>query len=316
MKRAILLIVLLLLLIVPWAVPAYGVQVAIQALILAIYAVAFNLLFQQTGLLSFGHAAFFGMGAYATALLISKLHWHYVATLPATLVVTAIVALIFGFFSVRLTKIYFTMLTLAFAQMLWAVVHKWYDFTGGDNGITGLMPSGLLGSATGLYYLSLILLLVVMGIVLVVVRSPAGYTLRAVRDNPVRTEALGISAFEYMLAAFVLSGTLSGLAGFLQVAWQRSAFPDLLYWTMSAQVIIAVILGGSDYFFGPVIGAAVLVIAEALVRSRTQYWPLALGMVLLALVLFAPRGVGGLFDRRLRGSSSSPRKEEKQRATA
>lgn len=290
-------ILLVVLLVVPWILPAYGLQVAIQAVILAIFALSFNLLFRHTGLLSFGHAAFFGASAYTTALAMSKLGWPYLATLPLSLVVTALLALVIGFFSVRLTRIYFTMLTLAFAQILWAIAHKWYAFTGGDNGITGLRPGGLLASATGLFYLALAMLVVVAGVIYTVLLSPAGYTLRAVRDNPARAEAIGISAFEYALAAFVLSGTLSGAAGFLQVAWQRSAFPDLLFWTTSAEVIIATILGGSRYFLGPIVGAAVLVVVEAVVRSHTEYWPLALGIVLLALVLFFPAGVMGLFDR-------------------
>lgn len=294
--------------VLPWFLHDYGMQVAIQALVLAIFAMSFNLLFRNTGLLSFGHAACFGAAGYTTALLVSKLRWNFAATLPLALVAAALVALVIGFFSVRLTKIYFTMLTLAFAQMLWAVTHKWYGFTGGDNGITGLLPPGLLGSPKGLYYASLLGFVVVCAIIHIIRRSPAGYTLRAVRDNPARAEAIGISAFEYIVAAFVLSGTLSGLAGFLQVAWQHSAFPDLLYWTTSAEVIIAVILGGSTEFFGPVIGAAVLVVLEAVVRSHTQYWPLALGVVLLAMVLFFPSGVISLLQRR--------RREEARSATA
>jgi branched-chain amino acid transport system permease protein len=283
------------LLLIPWLLPAYGLQVAIEAAILAIFALSFNFLFHQTGLLSFGHAAFYGASAYATALLMSKLGWPYLATLPFSLCVSALLALVVGFFSVRLTRIYFTMLTLAFAQILWAIVHKWYAFTGGDNGITGLRFTGVLANATFLYYLGLVLLAVAAGVIFVVARSPAGYTLRAVRDNPARAEAIGISPFEYAVGAFVLSGALTGLAGFLQVAWQRSAFPDLLYWTTSAEVIIATILGGSRYFLGPVVGAIVLVVVEAVVRSHTEYWPLALGIVLLALVLFFPAGVIGLF---------------------
>lgn len=290
-------ILLVAFLLVPWILPAYGLQVGIQAVILAIYAISFNLLFHQTGLLSFGHAAFFGASAYTTALAMSKLGWPYLATLPLSLGVAALFALLIGFSSVRLTRIYFTMLTLAFAQILWAVVHKWYAFTGGDNGITGLRPGGLLANATGLYYLALTMLAVVAGLLYKVLLSPAGYTLRAVRDNPARAEAIGISSFEYALAAFVLSGTLSGVAGFLQVAWQGSVFPDLLFWTTSAEVIIATILGGSRYFLGPVVGAIVLVVARAVVQSHTEYWPLALGIVLLALVLFFPAGVVGLFDR-------------------
>lgn len=289
--------VLLLLLVVPWLLPAYGVQVAIEALVLASFAMSFNFLFHHAGLLSFGHAAFFGAGAYTAALLMSKAGWSFLAALPAALAGSALVALVIGFFSVRLTKIYFTMLTLAFGQMLWAVVHRWYNFTGGDNGITGLRPTGLMGTALGLYYLSLVCLVVVTLILRIVSRSPAGYTLRAIRDNPARLEAIGVSAFSYLLAAFVLSGALSGLSGVLQLAWQRSAFPDLLFWTTSAQVIIAVILGGSGKFYGPIAGAAVLVAVRAVVESHTQYWPLALGLVLLALVLFFPAGVLGLFSR-------------------
>ena len=288
------------LLLIPWLLPAYGLQVAIEAVILAIFALSFNFLFHQTGLLSFGHAAFYGASAYATALLMSKRGWPYLVTLPVSLGVSALLALVIGFFSVRLTRIYFTMLTLAFAQILWAIVHKWYAFTGGDNGITGLRFIGVLASATFLYYLGLVLLVVVAGVLFVVARSPAGYTLRAVRDNPARAEAIGISPFEYAVGAFVLSGALSGFAGFLQVAWQRSAFPELLYWTTSAEVIIATILGGSRYFLGPVVGAIVLVVVEAAVRSHTEYWPLALGIVLLALVLFFPAGVIGLFGARER----------------
>jgi branched-chain amino acid transport system permease protein len=299
--------VLVVLLVVPSLLPAYAVQVAIQALVLSCFAMSFNFLFQNAGLLSFGHAAFFGFGAYTTALLMTKLGWSYLAALPAALAVSAAAALLIGLFSVRLTRIYFTMLTLAFAQMLWAVVHRWYGFTGGDNGITGVRPAGLLGTAHGLYYLSLFCLAAVTLLLRVVSRSPAGYTLRAVRDNSARVQAIGVSPFAYLLAAFVLSGTLSGLAGFLQLAWQRSAFPDLLFWTVSAQVIIAAILGGSGYFYGPIVGAAVLVVVRAVVQSHTQYWPLALGTVLLALVLFFPECVAGFVPLLRRRREGEPR---------
>jgi branched-chain amino acid transport system permease protein len=156
--------------VLPWFLHDYGLQVAIQALVLGVFAMSFNLLFRNTGLLSFGHAACFGAAGYTTALLVSKLKWSFAATLPLALVAAALVALVIGFFSVRLTKIYFTMLTLAFAQMLWAVTHKWYSFTGGDNGITGLLPPGLLGNPRGLYFASLVALTVVCAIIHVVRR--------------------------------------------------------------------------------------------------------------------------------------------------
>ncbi|MFB3915098.1 MAG: branched-chain amino acid ABC transporter permease [Terriglobales bacterium] len=312
MSYRLLIALLAVLLLVPAGLSGYALQVAVQALVVAVFAMSFNLLFHQTGLLSFGHAAFFGTGAYAAAIAASRWDWPLAATLPLSLVVTAVVALVIGFFSVRLTKIYFTMLTLAFAQMLWAVVHKWYDFTGGDNGITGLQAGGILGTTRGVYYVSLAALVFVVMVVRTITFSPAGYTLRAVRDNPARAEAIGISAFQYALAAFVVSGVLSGLAGFLHVTWQHSAFPDQFYWTTSAEVIIATILGGSDFFLGPLIGAIVLVAAEAIVRSRTQYWPLALGLVLLVLVLFSPKGVIGLAARGARSKAGRAEKEDRR----
>ena len=305
------LLLLVLLLAAPVFLSPYAMQVAIQALVLAVFATGFNLLFRETGLLSFGHAAFFGTGAYAAALLVTRWNWRLIAAVPVSLLVTALVALVIGALSVRLTKIYFTMLTLAFAQMLWAVAHKWYAFTGGDNGITSIPATGVLGTPRGVYYACAAALIVVLLLVRVVVRSPAGYTLRAVRDNPARAEAIGISAFEYMVAAFVLSAVISGVGGFLHVAWQHSVFPDQLYWTTSAAVIIAVILGGSDFFFGPVIGALVLVSAQAIVQARTHYWPLALGLVLLALVLFMPKGVVGVASWLAR-----PKAKETRRAAA
>ena len=284
--------------VVPLALPRYATEVLTEGFILALFATAFNLVFHQTGLLSFGHAAFFGVGAYASALLMTRAGWPYLLTIPAALLAAALVALVVGFFSVRTSKIYFTMLTLAFAQLLWAVVHKWYDFTGGDNGITGLDPGGLASSHRGLYYLSLALLLAGVYLVHRLDRSPFGYSLRAVRDNPARAEAIGIPPTRYLLAAFAVSGALAGVAGALQVAWQRSAFPDFLYWTKSAEAIIAAILGGSQALLGPSIGALAFVELGAFVQARTEYWPLALGLVLLLLVLFFPRGLAGFLGER------------------
>ncbi|WP_456411479.1 branched-chain amino acid ABC transporter permease [Oceanithermus sp.] len=243
----------------PWLLPDYALEVAIQALILALFATAFNLVFAETGLLSFGHAAFFGTGAYATALLMQRAGWPYLLTLPVAVVAAGLLALTIGFFSVRTSRIYFTMLTLAFAQLVWAVVHKWYAFTGGDNGITGLHPGALWGDARALYYLALVLFALGLAFVWRLHHAPFGYALRAIRDNPARAEAVGLSPFGYLLAAFTLSGALAGAAGFLQVAWQRSAFPDFLYWTKSAEVIIAAILGGAEAIFGPALGSLVFV---------------------------------------------------------
>ncbi len=289
---------LLILLLLPLFLPRYPVEVLTQGFILALFASAFNLVFYQLGLLSFGHAAFFGVGAYTAALLVTKAGWPYLLTLPAAIVAAAFFALVIGFFSVRTSRIYFTMLTLAFAQLLWAIVHKWYAFTGGDNGIPGIAVGRFAASAAGLYYLALFLLAAGLYFLYRLDRSPLGYALRAVRDNEARAEAIGLSPFGLRLLGFVISGALAGVAGFLQVAWQRSAFPDFLYWTKSAEAIIAAILGGSEHLFGPTLGALAFVELGAFVQARTEYWPLVLGLVLLFLVLFFPRGLAGLFGRR------------------
>ncbi len=289
---------LLILLLLPLFLPRYPVEVLTQGFILALFASAFNLVFFQLGLLSFGHAAFFGTGAYTTALLVTKAGWPYLLTLPAAVLVAALFALVIGFFSVRTSRIYFTMLTLAFAQLLWAIVHKWYAFTGGDNGIPGIPVGSFATSAAGLYYLALALLAAGLYFLYRLDRSPLGYALRAVRDNEARAEAIGLSPFALRLLGFVISGALAGVAGFLQVAWQRSAFPDFLYWTKSAEAIIAAILGGSEHLLGPALGALAFVELGAFVQARTEYWPLVLGLVLLFLVLFFPRGLAGLLGRR------------------
>jgi branched-chain amino acid transport system permease protein len=272
----------------------YGLKLASEALILCLYAMAFNLLFRQAGLLSFGQAAFFGLGAYAMALLTQKAGWPFLATLPASLLVSALGALIIGFFSIRLTRIYFTMLTLAFAQLLYAIAHKWYAFTGGDNGITDLRPPGLLGESLPFYYLVLLAFALVVIFLAALEGSPFGYALRALRDNRARAEAVGVDGFRHLLLAFVISGGLSGLAGFLQGALQRSVFPDYLFWTRSAEAILSTILGGSGFFLGPAVGASAFLLLRVVVQAKTEYWPFFLGVLLLLMVLFFPRGLTGL----------------------
>lgn len=292
MRLALLFLVLLVL---GPALGEYGLKLASEALILGLYAMAFNLLFHQAGLLSFGQAAFFGVGAYATALLVSRAGWSFLATLPVALLASALAALVIGFFSIRLSRIYFTMLTLAFAQLLYAVAHKWYAFTGGDNGITDLRPGGLLGESLPFYYLTLGVFALAVSFLSRLNQSPFGYALRGLRDNRARAESAGIDGFRHLLLAFVVSGAISGLAGALQGALQRSVFPDYLFWTRSAEAIISTILGGSGTFLGPAVGGAVFLFLRVLVQAKTEYWPFFLGLLLLLMVLFFPRGLAGIF---------------------
>ncbi|APD10509.1 MULTISPECIES: branched-chain amino acid ABC transporter permease [Thermus] len=285
------------------ALSEYGLKLASEALVLGLYAMAFNLLFHQAGLLSFGQAAFFGIGAYTMALLVSRAGWPFLLTLPFALLTAGLAAALIGFLSLRLTRIYFTMLTLAFAQLFYAVAHKWYAFTGGDNGITDLRPQGILGESLPFYYLALFAFALGVGFLALLDRSPFGYALRGLRDNRARAEAVGIGGLRHLLLAFVISGALSGLAGALQGALQRSVFPDYLFWTRSAEAILATILGGSGVFLGPAVGAAAFLFLRVLVQAQTEYWPFFLGVILLLTVLFFPKGIAGVGEgvaRRLR----------------
>ncbi|WP_243095137.1 branched-chain amino acid ABC transporter permease [Thermus thalpophilus] len=292
-----LLVLFLLLAVMGPVLSEYGLKLASEALILGLYAMAFNLLFHQAGLLSFGQAAFFGIGAYTMALLVSRAGWPFLLTLPVALLASGLAAALIGFLSLRLTRIYFTMLTLAFAQLLYAVAHKWYAFTGGDNGITDLRPHGVLGESLPFYYLTLAAFALGVGFLGLLARSPFGYALRGLRDNRARAEAVGIAGFGHLLLAFVLSGLLSGLAGALQGALQRSVFPEYLFWTRSAEAILATILGGSGVFLGPAVGATAFLVLRVLVQAQTEYWPFFLGVVLLLTVLFFPKGLAGVGEK-------------------
>lgn len=284
--------------------PAVGgtfhVVLATEILINALFAVSFNLLFGYAGMLSFGQAAYFGIGAYATGLLLKR---GGVASLAIGLLsgpaAAAIAALLLGFFCIRLTKVYFAMLTLAFAQVVFAITFKWYSFTGGDNGLIGipLPPLDLLridlGTPARYYLFTLAVVSLALWACKTIVNSPFGCVMRALRENVERVEFVGLDVKRYQLGIFVLAGAFAGLAGALFALFQRQAFPDYLFWTRSAEPVLMTILGGIYTFLGPAVGAALLLILETTVKAYTEYWPIFLGATLLGLVLILPGGVTG-----------------------
>jgi len=244
-------------------------------------------------MVSFGHAAYFGLGAYTSALLLQK------AQIPMSLCflispfVAGAAGLIFGFFCARLSHIYLAMLTLAFAQILYTIAFQWYDFTGGDNGLLGIWPTGPLGTPLGYYYLSLGLAALGICAVWMVVRSPFGAALRALRDNPARAESIGIPVRLYRLVAFVISGFFSGLAGVIFVFQKGSVFPDYLFVVKSIEPLIMILLGGMHSFAGPLIGSGVFKLLDTVITSGTEYWQAVLGGILAGLVLTFPKGITG-----------------------
>lgn len=272
-----------------------GTDIAIMAL----FAVSLNLLLGYTGLVSFGQAAYFGIGAYTCALLVMRTSVPFIPSLLAGGLLSAAAALLFGFFCIRLTQIYFAMLTLAFAQIVWAAAFKWNSLTGGDTGLTGVPFPALLDSPVRFYYFTLVVVATSLALLRRVVGSPFGRMLVTIRENPERAEFIGVHVRRYELAAFAMAGFFAGIAGGLFGIFNHGVFPDFIYWTKSAEVLIMTILGGMYTFFGPAVGAGILLSLNMLVTSYTEYWPLVLGLVLAALLFLFPGGVLGFLEARL-----------------
>ena len=287
---------------VPWVLSEFWTFIAIEVLAFALYAVSFNVLLGYGGMLSFGHAAFFGVGGYAAAILVKSAGLPAgvaFALLPlAAMVVAAAFAAVIGFFSVQRSGIYFAMLTFAFQMLLYTIALKATGLTGGDDGMTGLKPPGLLAQPLYYYYFALALIAPALYLLYRLVSSPFGYTLRALRANPRRVQYIGVDVRAHQLATFVITGAFAGLAGGVFALSTGNVFPGWLNWTASATPIVMAVLGGVQAFLGPALGAAVYVVLEVLISGRTEYWPLAMGVVILLLVLAMPSGLAGLWQRK------------------
>jgi branched-chain amino acid transport system permease protein len=256
---------------------------------------------------SFGHAAYFGIGAYTTGLLMKQLGVPFVLAFPAAGVLAGAFALVFGFFCVRLTRIYFAMLTLAFAQIVWAICFKWNEVTGGEQGmpeipypdfgwldrLSAVPVIGGWRTAEYFYFLSLLMVGLCMWALRRITGSPFGRMLTTIRENAERAEFIGVNVRRYELAAFVLAGAFAGLAGGLFGIFNRGVFPDFAYWTKSSEVLIMTLLGGMGVFYGPAIGALVLLLLNQQITSYTEYWPFVLGTILVILLFVFPGGLAG-----------------------
>jgi len=302
----------LLVLVAAFFVPAAGSRfytfLANDVVIWALFATSLNLLVGYTGLVSFGHAAYFGIGAYTTGILMKKVGVTFLVAFPAAGLVAGLFALLFGFFCVRLTKIYFAMLTLAFAQIVWAICFKWNEVTGGAQGMpeipypdfgwlerigTVLPAVGGYRTSEYFYFLTLVLVAVCFWVLRRIVASPFGRMLTTIRENPERAEFIGVNVRRFELAAFVLAGGFAGLAGGLFGIFNRGVFPDFAYWTKSSEVLIMTLLGGMGAFYGPALGALVLLWLNQQIVSVTEYWPLILGSILVILLFVFPGGLAG-----------------------
>jgi branched-chain amino acid transport system permease protein len=286
-------------LILPLVVGEFWVHVAVEILILGLFAVSFNMIFGYMGQLSFGHAAYYGVGAYATGLLMVKASVPLPICLLVSMIAAGICAMIFGYFCVRLTGIYFAILTLAFGQLMYYIIFQWYSFTGGDDGLQGIIPPDLLFGATSYYYFALFIVTLALIVMWYISKSPFGYTMRAIRENADRTRFLGINVRRYMLINFVIAGMFAGLAGGLLGPFNRSVAPDLCNWHQSGIPVFMTVIGGPLGFLGPMIGSVIYTFLMAFVTGFTEYWPLTIGLIIIFVVLFMPGGVLGLMEKRV-----------------
>src|SRR5660397_45207 len=247
---------LIVLIVLPQFIPVIYIFQLDAIIIAVLFAVSLNLLMGYGGMISFGHAAYYSLAAYTTALLFNHHFVSFPLAFAAGPALAALGAAVLGVFVVRTGGHYFLMLTLAFSQLIFAVIYQWYELTKGDDGIAGLFVQGLLGKPINYYYFSLIVVVISLTLIYGVLHSAFGYTLQAIRDNPARVEALGVRVNRYKLLAFVIAGYFAGVAGSLFAFFNGQVSPEVAYWTQSAEPFMSVIIGGINSFFGPVLGAA------------------------------------------------------------
>lgn len=298
---------LLLLAILPVFTGAYGLAVASEVIIFVVFAMSLHFLMGLAGLTSFGHAAFFGLGAYAAALAVAHAKLPMLAALALAPIAGGLGGLVIGWFCVRLSGVYLAMLTLAFAQIAWSIAFQWSEVTGGDNGILGVWPPAWAARPQAFFYLTLALSGLAIFLIRRVIFSPFGYGLRACRDSPLRAEAIGIACGRQRWAGFGIAGAFAGLAGGLYAFLKGSVFPDVLAIPLSVDGLVMVLLGGIQTLNGPVVGAVVYKLAHILIASYTESWRLVIGVGIVALVVAFPQGIAGFLAPRLSALEAADR---------
>jgi branched-chain amino acid transport system permease protein len=291
--RALALAVGALLLAAPALVGDYTLLLLTETLIFVLFATSLHFLMGPGGMVSFGHAAYFGLGAYGAALLVKYLAAPMLPILLAAPLIAGLGALLFGWFCVRLSGVYLAMLTLAFAQIVWSVVFQWTAITGGDNGLLGVWPDGWARSRTVFYYLTLALTAAGVAALRRIIFAPFGYAMRAGRDSPLRADAIGIDVRRQQWFGFALAGLFAGLAGCLFAFAKGSVFPEAASIPTSIDGLVMVLLGGVQTLAGPLVGAAVYHGLEAEIMRATDYWRAIVGLIIIVLVLAFPQGIAG-----------------------
>jgi branched-chain amino acid transport system permease protein len=304
MKRTLAIIFLLaLLFMLPHLAGKYLVYVAIHIMLLSLFSLGFNLLFGYTGLLSFGQAGFYAVGAYACGKILLSVP-SLLAGIIGGVAIAGVASFLLGLLCIRHTRIYFSMLTLSFGMMIFSLAWKWRDMTGGDDGLVGIPRAPLeipgllrlnMAPMENYYYVVLVFSLLAVYVFYRIVHSPMGLTLQGIRDSETRTACVGISVRNYRLISFTIAGLYAGLAGALLPPLESTVTPPLAHWSQSAEPVLATLLGGIYTFVGPIVGAILFYIMKDIIVRFTQYWLICLGAIVVGLVLGFRGGVVSMF---------------------
>jgi branched-chain amino acid transport system permease protein len=298
------------LLTMPYWMSAIGgyTELATRVVVMGLAAMSLNFLLGFTGVLSFGHAAYFGLGAYGAAMSLKFFYPSTALAIVVGVVVGTVAAAVIGAMIVKLRGVYFAMVTIAFGQVFYFIAFRWNNVTGGDDGLTG-WPSeplhlgftqiDILGNDKAFYYLVLLLFAVSVGLMALLLKSPLGRTLIAIRENERRARFLGIPVEQHIWLAFVISCVFASLAGALYALLSNFTDPRSLHWTLSGNFVIMAVLGGMRSFWGPLVGAAIFVVLQDYVSSQTQNWMSFIGLFFVLVVSFFPRGVLGIIKRKV-----------------
>jgi branched-chain amino acid transport system permease protein len=285
----------------------YALTVGSEIAIFVIFAASLHFLMSVGGLASFGHAAYFGLGAYGIAFLAKMAGLPMIVCLLLGPLLGLVGAAVFGFFAVQLSGVYFAMLTLAFAQIVWSIAFQWVEVTGGDNGILGVWPEKWAGTPSHFYWLALGIAVLMVAALRMAIFSPFGFALRATRDSPLRGEAIGINGKRVQWTAFVIAGTVAGVGGALFAYLKGSVFPDNVGISLSVDALVMVLLGGVETISGAVVGAVVYKALNIWLVSQTDWSKLVLGGFIVLIVVAFPKGIVGMIETaRLRYRRASP----------
>jgi branched-chain amino acid transport system permease protein len=290
-------VVVVALVLIPFADSRYLIDITTEIMVYALFALSLNVIIGYSGNVSFGHAAYFAIGGYTNAILLTTYELPLVVSFPAAVLASGLAAAFVAYFCTRLSDIYFAMLTLAFAMLVWAIAFKWRSVTGGDDGFVGVDVPAFIDTRVPFFYFTLIVVSVSTAVLWMICHSAFGQTLVAVRENITRAGFIGVNTRMMRGAAFVVAGSFAGIAGAIFAMYNRGVYTESAFWTESAQVLIMTLLGGMYSFFGPAIGAAALYLLERFANEYTQYWPTVLGVILLVIVLVLPEGLVGLARR-------------------